>query len=307
VSGRLRSRACTSLAAGSSARAPRARPGRASVARHLPGARRPGFIQRGCSPRAVSWRGGRRCGRSSGGKPRQKPRRPTRARGENQGTRKPTTPQPLRRGSPIQSVTIVEDYLTDSGRKRQRSVVIELDAIRAQLRQPSDADLADSERIRRELRLLAGESTFEIWLAQLELAATDPGGSLLLATPAATRSWVAARFARAFDRAGRVADRSLRLADDRELRLLDALAASPSPAFALGADALPKFAPSNPSQGGHMTISVPVHHDVCKDEQVDRRVDVQIAVRKATGKDSGGLPTRGVRARPGRCWRWSRR
>ena len=141
---------------------------------------------------------------------------------ENQENNYP--PNPPEGGSPTQSVTIVEDYLTDSGRKRPRRVVIELDAIREQLREPSDGDLADWERIRGELRLLAGESMFEIWLAQLQLAATDPGGCLLLAAPAATRGWVAERFARAFDRAGRVADRSVRLVDDRELRLLDALA-----------------------------------------------------------------------------------
>ena len=148
-------------------------------------------------------------------------------------------PSPPEGGSRTESVTIVEDFLSDRGRKRQRTVVVELDAIREQLRPASDGDLADWERIRGELRLLVGESTFEIWLAQLELAATDPGGCLLLTTPAATRSWVAERFARAFDRAGQAVDRSVRLADDRELRLLDALATSPSPAAALEADALP--------------------------------------------------------------------
>ena len=156
----------------------------------------------------------------------------------NQENSYPPTPQGGSRGA---SVTIVEEYLTDRGRKRQRTVVVELDAIREQFRPASDADLADWERIRGELRLMVGEPTFEIWLAQVEVAATDPDGCLLLTTPAATRSWVAERFARAFDRAGRVADRSLRLADDRELRLLDALATSPSTAFAFDADALPKL------------------------------------------------------------------
>ena len=36
-----------------------------------------------------------------------------------------------------------------------------------------------------------------------------------------------------------------------------------------------------------MTITTPFHHDVRKDEQVDRRVDVQTDGRKAAGKDSG--------------------
>ncbi|MGH2868363.1 MAG: DnaA N-terminal domain-containing protein, partial [Solirubrobacteraceae bacterium] len=154
-------------------------------------------------------------------------------------------PNPPDGGSRTESVTIVEDYLTDRGRKRQRTVVVELDAIREQLRAANEADLADWERIRGELRVLVGESTFEIWLAQLELAATDPSGCLVLAAPASTRSWVADRFARAFDRAGVAVDRTVRLADERELRLLEALA--PIPAAAPAPDALPH-------------LSHPIHH-----------------------------------------------
>jgi hypothetical protein len=148
-------------------------------------------------------------------------------------------PNPPDGGSRPESVTIVEDFLSDRGRKRKRTVVVELDAIREQLRAPSDGDLADWDRIRGELRRLVGESTFEIWLAQIELAAIDPGGCLLLTAPVATRSWVAGRFARAFDRAGAAVDRSVRLADERDLRLLDALATCPSPAAAHAADTLP--------------------------------------------------------------------
>jgi hypothetical protein len=149
-------------------------------------------------------------------------------------------PNPPDGGSRTQTVTIVEDYVTDRGRKRQRTVVIDLDAIRQQLRAATEGDLADWEQIRSELRALVGESTFEIWLAQLELAATDPGGRLVLAAPASTRSWVADRFARAFDRAGVAVDRGVRLADDRELRLLDALD-TPSPAAVAGVDILPRL------------------------------------------------------------------
>ena len=150
-------------------------------------------------------------------------------------------PDPPKGGQAGGSVTIVEDFLSDRGRKRQRTVVVELDAIRNQLRAVTHADLADWERIRGELRLLVGDSMFEIWLAPLELAAKDPHGCLLLSAPAVTRSWVAARCGRAFDHAGQLADRSVRLADERELRLLDALAASPNLATALKADRLPSL------------------------------------------------------------------
>ena len=118
---------------------------------------------------------------------------PAAQRARGKGTPEPSNlpPQPPDGGSSGGQVSIVEDYITDRGRKRQRTVVVELDAIREQLRAASDGDLADWERIRSELRGLVGESTFEIWLAQLELAATDPGGRLVLAAPASTRSWVA--------------------------------------------------------------------------------------------------------------------
>jgi hypothetical protein len=43
-----------------------------------------------------------------------------------------------------------------------------------------------------------------------------------------------------------------------------------------------------------MTITTPLHHDVCKDGQIGRRVDVQTDGRKVAGKDSGGLPRAGA-------------
>jgi chromosomal replication initiator protein len=49
-------------------------------------------------------------------------------------------------------------------------------------------------RIKSELRSRVGESQYEIWLAGLELRAWD-GDRLVLTAPAATRGWVADRFA----------------------------------------------------------------------------------------------------------------
>ncbi len=56
--------------------------------------------------------------------------------------------------------------------------------------------------IRTELRELVGESTYEIWLAPLELKAWD-GELLLLEAPAATRAWVSDRFGSLLERCAR--------------------------------------------------------------------------------------------------------
>ena len=105
-------------------------------------------------------------------------------------------------------VTIVEDYVTDRGRQRRRRVVVSLDEARAQLREP-DADAYECwQRFRDDLRRIVGESTFEIWLERLDPVAIGLRGELVLAAPATTRSW----------------ECTWRLADERELQLIDALA-----------------------------------------------------------------------------------
>ena len=53
-------------------------------------------------------------------------------------------------------------------------------------------------QIRAELRRVVGESTYEIWLAPLEVKAWD-GDVLVVQAPAATRAWVAKRFGRILD------------------------------------------------------------------------------------------------------------
>jgi chromosomal replication initiation ATPase DnaA len=52
--------------------------------------------------------------------------------------------------------------------------------------------------IRTQLRQQVGDSTYEIWLAPIELKAWD-GELLLLEAPAATRSWVSDRFGRVLE------------------------------------------------------------------------------------------------------------
>ena len=67
---------------------------------------------------------------------------------------------------------------------------------------------------------------FAVWLEALRLIAVDDSGALLLACPAATRQWIAGRYAAVLERVGRSHGRGVRLASDRELQLLDVLAAA---------------------------------------------------------------------------------
>jgi chromosomal replication initiator protein len=53
-----------------------------------------------------------------------------------------------------------------------------------------------------ELRRMVGESTYEIWLAPLEVKAWD-GGQLLVQAPPATQAWVAKRFGRILETCAR--------------------------------------------------------------------------------------------------------
>ncbi len=55
------------------------------------------------------------------------------------------------------------------------------------------------QAIRTELRQKVGDSTYDIWLAQLELQAFD-GEALILTAPPGTRQWIAARYGRLLER-----------------------------------------------------------------------------------------------------------
>jgi chromosomal replication initiator protein len=56
--------------------------------------------------------------------------------------------------------------------------------------------------IRAELRRAVGQSTYEIWLAPLEVRSWD-GAVLMLAAPAATQAWTARRYSRIIERCAR--------------------------------------------------------------------------------------------------------
>jgi hypothetical protein len=133
-------------------------------------------------------------------------------------------PSPPDGGSPASLVTIVEDYLTDRGRRRQRTVTVDLATVRAEFADPRPEDLADWQQVRSELQRSVSDSVFELWLDPVELVAADSAGCLLLACPSDTRSWVAERFGHLLERLGRSVNRQLKVATDREMQLLAALA-----------------------------------------------------------------------------------
>jgi hypothetical protein len=76
---------------------------------------------------------------------------------------------------------MVDDYVTKRGRRRQRTVTVELDAIRELFRQPVEAEHAAWQQTRRELSRVVGESTFEIWLEPMKLIAVDRAPTHLVA------------------------------------------------------------------------------------------------------------------------------
>ncbi|HYZ81451.1 MAG TPA: DnaA N-terminal domain-containing protein, partial [Solirubrobacteraceae bacterium] len=98
-----------------------------------------------------------------------------------------------------------------------------MDELRSRLREPDAADRLVWEQIRGELRRIAGDSAFEIWLKTLELRATDKAGVLVVVGAVATRSWLASRFGPLLTQAAGAVGRHMRLVDDRERQLLDAI------------------------------------------------------------------------------------
>jgi hypothetical protein len=133
---------------------------------------------------------------------------------EPQNPRRP--PDPPAGRSSRDSITVDQTYVTDRGRKRRRTVRVDLAEVRRGLGLPASDDHADWERIRTELADVVGESTFAIWLEPLELIVIDGGSALVVAAPSQTVSWVHERFGRLIGRCAQRVGRELRLADEPE-------------------------------------------------------------------------------------------
>jgi DnaA N-terminal domain len=118
-------------------------------------------------------------------------------------------------------------------------VRVDVAALNERLAPAQSEDWAAWEQIRRLLLLAVGETTFEIWLARLQLIAVDRDGSLVIVTPEATRGWVRTRFGRSLERCAAQAGCIVRFGAEHE-RL----------AFALRPDAPPVSTPTRADNAG---------------------------------------------------------
>ena len=91
---------------------------------------------------------------------------------------------------------IEEDFVSDRGRRRRRSVRIDLDEVRRGLEVPRAEHLSVWRQIRDQLQRRVGEDMFAIWLEPVELIAVDRDERLVIAAPAPTAEWTSKRFRR---------------------------------------------------------------------------------------------------------------
>lgn len=115
---------------------------------------------------------------------------------------------------------VEQTYVIERGRRRQRMVRVDLDAIRQGLGIPTAADRSEWQQVRELLEGTVGETTFAIWLEPTELIAVDGDRSLVVAVPPATASWTRERFGRLMAKCADQVGRELRFASDPELRAL---------------------------------------------------------------------------------------
>ena len=119
-------------------------------------------------------------------------------------------------GSQADQTLVEETYVTERGRKRRRMVRVDVVAVRDRLATAGGGDREAWEQIRGLLLEGVGKSTFELWLARLELVAVDCDGSLVIDAPVATRGWVVKRFSRLLERCAARAGRVVRFASEHE-------------------------------------------------------------------------------------------
>ena len=121
-------------------------------------------------------------------------------------------------------ILVEETVTTAAGRRRRRLVAVDPADVCAGWMPAGTSDQADWRRMRETLRACLGDSQFEIWLADIELAAVDADGRLVLVAPGAIRSWVTGRFGPVIEQAAQRVGREAVIADRAQAQALAALA-----------------------------------------------------------------------------------
>ena len=119
---------------------------------------------------------------------------------------------------------IEERYVSDRGRRRPRSVRVDLDEVRRGLDVPNVEDLSVWQQIRDQLQRRVGEDTFAIWLEPVELIAIDSDQRLVLTAPVPTAAWTSKRFGRLLAAASSEFGRDFRFANEAERHAFHAYA-----------------------------------------------------------------------------------
>ncbi|MGI8559080.1 MAG: hypothetical protein ACR2ND_12385 [Solirubrobacteraceae bacterium] len=125
-------------------------------------------------------------------------------------------------GSGADSMIVEQTYVTERGRRRRRTVRVDLHEVRRSLGNPTAADRRDWQRMRELLEATVGESTFAIWLGPADLIAVDGERRLVVAVPAATVAWTSSRFGRLLESCAVRAGRELRFASEPEVHAFGA-------------------------------------------------------------------------------------
>jgi hypothetical protein len=152
--------------------------------------------------------------------PAETPAPNARAGREPQNPRTKDPPNPPEGGRHAPGLFLDESYVTARGRKRPRRVRIDADAISRELAAPSAADQQAWAEARTLIRDRTGETTFDIWLAGVELGAVDADGRLVLTCAEHTAGWVHSRFAALIAQCGDRAGREMRFAMPAERLVL---------------------------------------------------------------------------------------
>lgn len=132
-------------------------------------------------------------------------------------------PYPPDRGDTPATVLIEETYRTERGRQRRRTARVDLSDVRRGLGLPAAQDHEDWRQLRDDLARAVGASTFEMWLAPLQLIAVDSTtAALVLGGPSETLGWLEPRYGRLIERCAERIRRRVRIAGETERQAMTA-------------------------------------------------------------------------------------